>query len=1038
MLLRFKFPASSFSLSYFFIFLLCIITTHAQTPRTDPSEVRALNSIFRQWDVQIPRNLWNISGEPCSGTALGPDFDEPYNNPSIECNCSFDSNSTCHIIKLKVQQLNRQGVILEEIAALPYLTVLKIDQNAFTGTLPAFLGNLSAMTYLSLAHNQFSGTIPRELGNLKELVMLAISSNNLSGSLPPELGNLVKMELLFLDSCGAGGEIPSTFANLTIMRMMWASDSPFSGKIPSFIGNWTKLESLRLQGNNFEGPIPASFSNLTSLTSLRISDLQNVSSSLDFITSLRNLTDLIIRNALVSGPIPTEIVQLQQLKTLDLSFNNLNGSLPQTLMNMSSLVSLFLGNNSLSGSLLPDKSADLLNIDLSYNQLSGSFPRWVIPTWSMANLQLNLVANNFKFDSTNISNFPGLNCLQRGFPCNRNTTTPYTSFAIKCGGSEIRSTDNTLFETENATTLGPASYYLSRDKWAVSNGGIVIDRNDPSFIASTSLQVENTRYPELFRTSRKSPGSLRYYGLGLKNGPYTVSLFFAETVFNRTPNTWQGHGRRVFHIYIQGNRRQKDFDISKEAGGVGRALVKDFDVSVTQSYLEVHLFWAGKGTCCIPEQGDYGPLISAIRVSPGFKVKSHSNKTGMIIGIVAAVASVSLLLLVFGLYMKRKRSKHGEEDDIIGMGPKVKTYAYAELKTATADFSSSNLLGEGGFGTVYKGTLNDGSVVAVKRLSVASNHGRSQFVAEISTISAVQHWNLVKLHGCCIEGSRRLLVYEYLENKSLDQALFGKTSLHLDWSTRFNICLGTARGLAYLHEESRPRIVHRDVKASNILLDGELCPKISDFGLAKLYDDKRTHISTRVAGTIGYLAPEYAMRGHLTSKVDVFGFGVVCLEILSGRPNSDEKVDPERKYLLQWAWTLYESNQRLELIDPSLSSFDEQEATRMIGVAFLCVQASPGLRPAMSRVIAMLSGDVEITTVTTKPSYLTDWDFNDVTNTFHDEQPISSGDTTMMTANTSSSAATTTYTTTSTGFESMASPIMLSEAMRNGSLREGR
>ncbi|KAI3716532.1 hypothetical protein L1987_67471 [Smallanthus sonchifolius] len=931
---------------------------------------------------------------------------------------------------LKVSQLNRQGVIPEELAALTYLAVLKIDQNAFTGTLPPFLGNFSDMVILSLAHNRFFGTIPKELGNLKELAMLAVSSNNFSGSLPPELGNLVKMQQIYLDSSGVGGEIPSTFANLIDMRVLWASDSPFSGKIPPFISTWTKLVSLRLQGNNFEGPIPASFSNLTSLTSLRISDLQNVSSSLDFITSLKNLTDLVIRNALVSGPIPTDINQLQNLRTLDLSFNNLNGSLPQTLMNMSSLFSLFLGNNSLSGSLLPDKSANLQNIDLSYNQLSGSFPRWVFPTWSMANLQLNLVANNFRFDSTNISIFPGLNCLQRGFPCNRNTT-PYSSFAIKCGGSEMRSMNNILFETENSTTLGPASYDLFQEKWAVSNGGIVIDRPDPSFIASTSIQVDNTRYPELFRTSRKSPGSLRYYGLGMENGPYTISLFFAETVFNRTPNTWQGHGRRLFDIYIQGNRRQKDFDISKEAGGVGRALVKDFDVTVTQNYLEIHLFWAGKGTCCIPEQGDYGPLISALRVSADFKVKSSSNKTGMIIGIVAAVTSVSLLLLVFGWYMKRKRSKHGEEDVFLGMGPKVKTYTYAELRTATADFSSSNLLGEGGFGPVYKGILNDGSVVAVKQLSVASHHGKSQFITEISTISAVQHWNLVKLHGSCIDGSRRLLVYEYLENKSLDQALFGKTNLHLDWSTRFNICLGTARGLAYLHEESRPRIVHRDVKASNILLDGELCPKISDFGLAKLYDDKKTHMSTRVAGTVGYLAPEYAMRGHLTSKADVFGFGVVCMEILSGRPNYDEKVDPEQKYLLQWAWTLYESNRQLELIDPSLSSFNEQEATRMIGVALLCVQASPALRPAMSRAIAMLSGDVEINPVTTKPSYLTDWDFNDITNTFCDDEPISSENTSMMTATT------TTTTTTSTGVESM-SPIMLSEVMNNGNLREGR
>ncbi|KAJ9556224.1 hypothetical protein OSB04_010838 [Centaurea solstitialis] len=990
--------------------------------------VRALNSIFQQWNV-TSGNQWNISGEPCTGIALGTgfgpdsDFQKDDNNPAIICNCTFDSNTTCHITRLKIWRLNRQGVILEELAALTHLIELRLDKNVFTGTLPAFIGNFSALEVLQLAHNQFYGQIPREIGNLQKLTMLALSSNNFSGSLPPELGNLVNLQLLYLDSCGAGGEIPSTFANLQNLIDMWAPDNPFSGKIPAFIGNWRKLDRLRLYGNNFEGPIPASFSNLTSLRDLRIGDLQNFSSSLGFITNLTNLTNLVIRNALVSGPIPTDIFRLDKLVTLDLSFNNISGPLPPRLVNMSSLVSLFLGNNSLSGSLLPDKNDRLQNIDLSYNQLSGIFPRWVKPTWKMANLQLNLVANNFKFDSTNISDLPGLECLQRDFPCNRNTT-PYSGFAIKCGGSEMRSANGILFENENRTTLGPASFYLVQDKWGVSNGGITIDNENPSFIQSTTVEVNNTRYPELFRTSRKSPSSLRYYGLGLKNGPYTVSLYFAETVFNQNRNTWQGHAKRLFDIYIQGNRRQKDFDISQEAGGVGRALIKDFNVNVTQGFLEIHLFWAGKGTCCIPEQGDYGLLISALRVSAGFSVNKKS-KTGMIVGIVAGVASV-FILLAFGLYVKRRRSKHGDEEEFLGMGPKVNTYTYGELRNATADFSPSNLLGEGGFGPVYKGMLNDGTIVAVKKLSVASHHGKSQFIAEISTISAVQHWNLVKLHGSCIEGARRLLVYEYLENKSLDQALFGKSHVRLDWSTRFNICLGTARGLAYLHEESRPRIVHRDVKASNILLDGELCPKISDFGLAKLYDDKKTHMSTRVAGTIGYLAPEYAMRGHLTSKADVFGFGVVCLEILSGRPNYDEKLEPEQKYLLQWAWTLHESKRELELIDPALTSYDKKQATRMIGVALMCVQASPSLRPAMSRVIAMLSGDVKVNAALTKPSYLTDWDFSDTT-FFEDEPTTPSQSTTIPTT-----------TSTSTGVESMSSPIIKPELVNNASLREGR
>ncbi|TQE03467.1 hypothetical protein C1H46_010947 [Malus baccata] len=417
--------------------------------------------------------------------------------------------------------------------------------------------------------------------------------------------------------------------------------------------------------------------------------------------------------------------------------------------------------------------------------------------------------------------------------------------------------DGILYETEDST-LGPATFSVtSTSKWAVSNAGLFyIDRGNPSFLVNIDAQVTGTDVtPELFQTSRVSAGSLRYYGLGLKNGPYTVTLHFAETVFaSRTSQTWQSLGRRVFDIYIQGTRRTKDFDISKEAGGVNRAVVRKFNVSVLENYLEIHLFWAGKGTCCIPDYGDYGPLIAAVHAASVFGLPpttpGKKSRTGLIVGIAILVGVVSLLLISVILYMRRKKSEKQYDEDILGLSPRPNTFSYAELRVATEDFNPSNKLGEGGYGPVYKGTLSDGRVVAVKQLSVASHQGKSQFVSEIATISAVQHRNLVKLYGCCIEGSHRILVYEYLENKSLDHALFGTSNLHLDWPTRFNILLGTARGLAYLHEESRPRIVHRDVKASNILLDAKLSPKISDFGLAKLYDDEKTHISTRVAGTM--------------------------------------------------------------------------------------------------------------------------------------------------------------------------------------------
>ncbi|KAK6932002.1 Serine-threonine/tyrosine-protein kinase, catalytic domain [Dillenia turbinata] len=582
------------------------------------------------------------------------------------------------------------------------------------------------------------------------------------------------------------------------------------------------------------------------------------------------------------------------------------------------------------------------------------------------------------------------------------------NFSVNCGGPQKTTAAGTVFEADYLTTLGVASLnVMNMEKWAVSNVGFS-ERADHTYLESTSTQVVGTSTPELFQTSRLSTGSLRYYGLGLQNGPYTVTLQFAEIVFaDRSTQTWESLGRRVFDIYIQGHHHEKDFDLSKEAGGVNKAIQKNFSVNVTQNYLEIHLFWAGKGTCCIPNEGDYGPLISALSVVSGevslcwykifdfnfesasdFEPTSDDSKTGIIVGVVVAAVVVCLVAIFVIFYFRRK--SYSDEEELLELSAKANTFSYAELRSATNDFNPANKLGEGGFGPVYKGMLSDGRVVAVKQLSVASHQGKSQFVTEISTISAVQHRNLVKLYGCCIHRNKRLLVYEYLENKSLDQALFGATHLHLDWGTRFSILLGTARGLAYLHEESRPRFVHRDVKASNILLDAELCPKISDFGLAKLYEDKKTHITTQVAGTIGYLAPEYAMFGHLTEKADVFGFGVVALEILSGRQNSEDCLDDEQRYLLEWSWYLYENKRSLELVDQTVTAFDESEALRIIGVAFLCTQASPILRPPMSRVVAMLRGDVEVSAVTSKPGYLTDWNFRDIASSFIDDNDFES------------------------------------------------
>ncbi|CAN1134371.1 Cold-responsive protein kinase 1 [Linum perenne] len=273
----------------------------------------------------------------------------------------------------------------------------------------------------------------------------------------------------------------------------------------------------------------------------------------------------------------------------------------------------------------------------------------------------------------------------------------------------------------------------------------------------------------------------------------------------------------------------------------------------------------------------------------------------------------------------------------------LRVFSYNSLRSATLNFHPANKIGGGGFGVVHKGTLRDGTQVAIKSLSAESKQGTNEFKAEIKMISNVRHPNLVELVGCCVEANHRILVYEYLENNSLATALLGSKGKHIpmDWPTRAAICLGTATGIAFLHEESEPSIVHRDIKASNILLAANLQPKIGDFGLAKLFPDNVTHVSTRVAGTLGYLAPEYAQLGQLTKKADVYSYGVLLLEIIS-------------------AWKLQHEERLLELVDPELADYPEHEVIRFTKVALFCTQLAASQRPTMLQVVEMLSRNVHL------------------------------------------------------------------------------
>ncbi|XP_059635959.1 cold-responsive protein kinase 1-like [Cornus florida] len=348
---------------------------------------------------------------------------------------------------------------------------------------------------------------------------------------------------------------------------------------------------------------------------------------------------------------------------------------------------------------------------------------------------------------------------------------------------------------------------------------------------------------------------------------------------------------------------------------------------------------------------------------------------------------IVLLILVILLFVFRKIIKPAELKQFVLKTKKrpaatdlfsgnlrtISYFNYQTLKKATKNFHNNNLLGRGGFGPVYRGKLEDGRMVAVKKLSLdMSQQGESEFLAEVRMITSIQHKNLVRLLGCCSDGAQRLLVYEYMENRSLDLIVHGKSDRFLNWNARFQIILGIARGLQYLHEDSHLRIVHRDIKASNILLDDKFQPRIGDFGLARFFPEDQAYLSTTFAGTLGYTAPEYAIRGELSEKADIYSFGVLLLEIIGCRRNTDLTLEAERQYLPEYAWKLYERSKVIDLVDPKMQEdgFVERDVLQAIHVALLCLQPHANLRPPMSEIVAILTCKAEMVGTPMRPAFL--------------------------------------------------------------------
>ncbi|KAI5393058.1 cysteine-rich receptor-like protein kinase 44 isoform X2 [Lathyrus oleraceus] len=350
--------------------------------------------------------------------------------------------------------------------------------------------------------------------------------------------------------------------------------------------------------------------------------------------------------------------------------------------------------------------------------------------------------------------------------------------------------------------------------------------------------------------------------------------------------------------------------------------------------------------------------------SPPPNTTGKSNKSTTIgIAVAVPVAIVALVFIFLCIYFKKRKSKKKFEvkeeeyqDDKIEIFEPLQ-FNFNTISNATNDFFVSNKLGEGGFGVVYKGRLSSGQEIAAKRLSRDSGQGDSEFKNEVLLVAKLQHRNLVRLLGFCLEGRERVLVYEFVHNKSLDSFIFDQAKrAQLYWEIRYKIILGIARGILYLHEDSRLRIIHRDLKASNILLDEEMNPKIADFGMARLFGEDQTQENTnKIVGTYGYMAPEYAMHGQFSVKSDVFSFGILILEIVSGIKNSGIRDGENIEYLSSFAWRNWKEGVATNIIDPTLNNDSRNEIMRCIHIGLLCVQENVASRPTMASVVVMLN-----------------------------------------------------------------------------------
>lgn len=905
----------------FLIFLLFSLVFSV----TDPNDLAILSS-FRKGLENSELLKWPENGDfdPCGVPNL----------PHVVC----DGN---RVSQIQVQGMNLKGPLPQNLNKLSMLTNLGLQRNQFTGILPSFSG-LSKLNYAYLDYNDFD-SIPLDFFNgLDNLQVMALDYNPLNSTtgwpLPENLQDSVQLTNLSLMNCN------------------------LRGKLPEFLGKMPSLGVLKLSFNRISGDIPASFED----SGLRILWLNEQSGGgmtggIDVISSMSSLTSLWLHGNHFSGKIPASIGNLSSLQSLNLNSNDFVGLIPEELTNLE-LSELDLNNNKFVG---PVPQFKAVNFSYKSNLFCESAPGLPCSSQVMALLEfLDGVGYSPRLLSSWSGNDNPCDGPWLGLSCNVdqnvsiiNLPNSNLSGVLSPSIANLDSIVEINLKSNKLTGSIPSTWTKLKSLTQLDLSNNNLSPPLPKFDPKVKILLNGN--PLL-----NSNSNSKSYPPGSGNSPPGSSRVEPETPFSPSTGTYSSNSTSTIQepIRKKGSRRVK--------------LVILVAIIVSFAVLSFAVFLFLVVPLCVyiyictkhKERDDINEPPSLVihprdTSDPDNFLKltvannNNINKNG---------GSVSMTTAGSGSGSGASRS----ESHVIEAGNLV--ISVKVLRNVTNNFAPENELGRGGFGVVYKGELDDGTKIAVKRMEagVISTKALDEFQSEIAVLSKVRHRHLVSLLGYSIEGYERILVYEYMPQGALSKHLFQWKTYKLEplsWKRRLNIALDVARAVEYLHNLAHQSFIHRDLKSSNILLGDDFRAKVSDFGLVKLAPDGEKSVVTQLAGTFGYLAPEYAVTGKITTKADVFSFGVVLMELLTGLTALDEDRPEESQYLAAWFWNIKSDKQKLmAAVDPTLLEENKNNSTTILDAIYVlaelaghCTAREPGQRPDMGHVVNVLGPLVE-------------------------------------------------------------------------------